>query len=151
MILEVSQTTLGGSLPTCASNRSCRPSQKFFLAAMAAKTTVGRPEYESVPLLHAENAHLTCTPGSGHYQLIDGNTGAGVEHSTSSRHLEGVHAGYPNPLVQPVDTHGQSSICWHTLCECSNSYTRVLQVSRPLGHATGQGQSGGRSILWGTH
>lgn len=53
-----------------------------------------------------KNAHLTCTPGSGHYQLIDGNTGAGVEHSTSSRHLEGVNAGYPNPLVQPVDTHG---------------------------------------------
>lgn len=54
----------------------------------------------------AEDAHITCSPGAGHYRRVSGDTGCGIKRSLSARHREGVHAGYPNPLIQPVDTHG---------------------------------------------
>lgn len=53
-----------------------------------------------------ENAHLTCGPGPGHYRRVCGNTGSATKRSMSARHREGVHVGYPNSLVQPVDTLG---------------------------------------------
>ena len=53
-----------------------------------------------------EDAHITAGPGAGHYLRKYGDTGAGVKRSMSARHREGINAGYPNPLVQPVDTHG---------------------------------------------
>ena len=35
-----------------------------------------------------------------------GSTGSATKRSLSARHREGVHAGHPNALVQPVDTLG---------------------------------------------
>lgn len=64
-------------------------------------------------VLCIEDAHLTCSPGAGHYVRTDKVTGKGVKRSMSARHKEGIHAGYPNPLVQPVDTHGR----WDILLE----------------------------------
>lgn len=61
-------------------------------------------------VLCIEDAHLTCSPGAGHYVRTDKVTGRGVKRSMSARHKEGIHAGYPNPLVQPVDTHGRWGI-----------------------------------------
>ena len=60
----------------------------------------------SGPLTRAEDAHVTDGPGAGHYLRQTGDTGSGVKRSVSARHRAGVNAGYPNPLVQPVDTHG---------------------------------------------
>ena len=56
--------------------------------------------------MHAEDAHFTCSPGAGYYRRASGDTGSGIKRSLSARHRDGVHAGYPNPLIQPVDTHG---------------------------------------------
>lgn len=53
---------------------------------------------------------MTCSPGAGHYLRTDKVTGKGVKRSMSARHKEGIHAGYPNPLVQPVDTYGRWGI-----------------------------------------
>ena len=60
----------------------------------------------SCPLICSEDAHVTDGPGAGHYFRQEGDTGSGVKRSVSARHRDGVNAGYPNPLVQPVDTHG---------------------------------------------
>lgn len=76
---------------------------------------VGRPlsiwqDGDVFSLSTVEDAHLTCSPGAGHYLCTDKDTGEGVKQSISVRHKEGIHAGYPNPLVQPVDTHGRWGI-----------------------------------------
>ena len=71
-------------------------------------------------LFTVEDAHLTCSPGAGHYICTDKDTGEGVKQSVSARHKEGIHAGYPNPLVQPVDTHGRWGIVLvFIVCMCS--------------------------------
>ena len=55
----------------------------------------------------AEDAHVTIGPGAGHYLSQRGDTGSGGRRaSVSDRHRDGIHAGYPNSLVPPVDTHG---------------------------------------------
>ena len=56
--------------------------------------------------LAIENAHITCSPGAGHYRKISGNIGSGTRRSMSARHREGLHVGYPNSQIQPVDTLG---------------------------------------------
>ncbi len=52
-----------------------------------------------------EDAHLTEGPGSGGYNLR--TKPVGPKRTMSARHREGLHAGYPNFLVQPVDTLGE--------------------------------------------
>ena len=54
----------------------------------------------------AENAHITCSPGAGHYRKVSGDVGSATRRSMSARHRDGVHVGYPNSLIQPVDTLG---------------------------------------------
>lgn len=53
-----------------------------------------------------EHAHITCGPGAGHYRREYGNTGSATLRSMSARHRQGLQVGYPNLLVQPVDTLG---------------------------------------------
>ncbi|CAI8030026.1 hypothetical protein GBAR_LOCUS17020 [Geodia barretti] len=53
-----------------------------------------------------ENAHITCSPGAGHYRRVSGDVGSATRRSMSARHRDGVHVGYPNSLIQPVDTLG---------------------------------------------
>ena len=62
------------------------------------------------PPLYLEDAHITCTPGAGHYLVQCGDTGSARKRSMSARHREGIHAGYPNALVQPVDTLGEQDL-----------------------------------------
>ncbi len=52
----------------------------------------------------AEDAHLSDGPGSGGYNVR--TKPAGPKRTLSARHREGLHAGYPNYLVQAVDTLG---------------------------------------------
>lgn len=57
-----------------------------------------------------KDAHVTIGPGAGHYLSQRGDTGSGGRRaSVSDRHRDGIHAGYPNSLVPPVDTHGFST------------------------------------------
>ena len=59
-------------------------------------------------LTPTENAHITCSPGAGHYCRVNGDVGMGLnaKRSLSARHREGIHVGYPNSLIQPADTLG---------------------------------------------
>ncbi|XP_070558598.1 uncharacterized protein [Ptychodera flava] len=51
--------------------------------------------------------HLTCSLGPAYYVDEYRDTGKHApEISVASRHLDGVNAGHPGRLVQPVDTHG---------------------------------------------
>ena len=54
-----------------------------------------------------EYAEVTESPGAGHYRRRDSEVGSGLKRSLSARHREGLHAGYPNSLINPVDTLGQ--------------------------------------------
>lgn len=56
-----------------------------------------------------ENAHITSGPGPGVYHRVYGDTGSVTKRSMSARHREGLHVGYPNSLIQPVDTLGFST------------------------------------------
>ncbi|XP_064400830.1 uncharacterized protein LOC135346984 [Halichondria panicea] len=56
------------------------------------------------PYQTRKDAHLTEGPGSGGYNLR--TKPVGPKRTMSARHREGLHAGYPNFLVQPVDTLG---------------------------------------------
>ena len=58
--------------------------------------------------LTVEYAEITESPGAGHYRRRDSEVGTGLKRSLSARHREGIHAGYPNSLIAPVDTLGQS-------------------------------------------
>ena len=58
----------------------------------------------------SEDAHVTCSPGPAIYYRTYGDTGAGPRQPVSARHREGINAGYPNPMVQPVDTHGEEEL-----------------------------------------
>lgn len=55
-----------------------------------------------------EYAEITESPGAGHYRRRDSEVGGGLKRSLSARHREGIHVGYPNSLIAPVDTMGQS-------------------------------------------
>ena len=59
---------------------------------------------------------MTSGPGAGHYYKIYGDTGAGIKRAVSARHREGVHAGYPNRMIQPVDTLGKYETGKAILC-----------------------------------
>lgn len=61
---------------------------------------------QAISFLSPEYAEVTCSPGSGHYYRKDGDTGAGTKRAVSARHREGLHVGYPNGMIQPVDTLG---------------------------------------------
>ncbi|XP_033105507.1 uncharacterized protein LOC117107827 [Anneissia japonica] len=51
--------------------------------------------------------HLTCSLGPAGYSVQYNNTGKHAPKvGMSSRHAEGVNAGHPSQLVQPVDTYG---------------------------------------------
>ena len=56
-----------------------------------------------------EYAEITEGPGAGHYCRKDSEVGTGLKRSLSARHREGIHAGYPNALITPVDTLGTLS------------------------------------------
>ena len=72
-----------------------------------------------------EYAEITEGPGAGHYRRRDSEVGTGLKRSLSARHREGIHAGYPNALIAPVDTLGMLSktplahninvVCWFNL------------------------------------
>ena len=64
-----------------------------------------------------EYAEITESPGAGHYRRRDSEVGTGLKRSLSARHREGIHAGYPNSLIAPVDTLGQAKIK-HTHTQC---------------------------------
>lgn len=66
--------------------------------------TLGDPKL--IIVYTTENAHITSGPGPGVYQRVYGNTGSATRRSVSARHREGLHVGYPNSLIQPVDTMG---------------------------------------------
>ena len=58
------------------------------------------------------DAHENDSVGPALYKVEHKRTGtSGPKWSVANRHLEGVNAGHPNNLVQPVDTHGKG----HTL------------------------------------
>ena len=63
---------------------------------------------------------MTYGPGAGHYYRKDGDTGSGTKRAVSARHREGLHAGYPNMLVQPVDTLGKKYVMcvYNCMCVC---------------------------------
>ena len=53
-----------------------------------------------------EHAHITCSPGASQYRRVSGDVGSATKRSMSARHRDGLHVGYPNSLIQPVDTLG---------------------------------------------
>lgn len=55
---------------------------------------------------YIEYAEITESPGAGHYRRRDSEVGTGLKRSLSARHREGIHIGYPNSLIAPVDTMG---------------------------------------------
>ena len=57
----------------------------------------------------AEDAHLTCSTGAGHYKVVYGDFGSGLKHSASSRHKDRINVGPPNSCIQPVDTFSKHS------------------------------------------
>lgn len=60
------------------------------------------------PLPLLGKAHENDSVGPARYKVEHNKTGTyGPKWSAASRHMEGVNAGHPNNLVQPVDTHGE--------------------------------------------
>lgn len=57
----------------------------------------------------AEDAHLTCSTGAGHYKVVYRDVGSATKRSVSSRHKERINVGPPNHCIQPVDTFGKHS------------------------------------------
>ena len=63
-------------------------------------------QVQSTIWMLAEDAHLTCSAGAGHYKVVYRDVGSATKHSASSRHKDGINIGPPNHCIQPVDTFG---------------------------------------------
>ena len=68
----------------------------------------------------AEDAHLTCSAGAGHYKVVYRDVGSATKRSVSSRHRDKINTGPPNSCIQPVDTFGKlpSTPPLHNVCIC---------------------------------
>lgn len=69
----------------------------------------------------AEDAHLTCSTGAGHYKVVYRDVGSATKRSVSSRHKDKINIGPPNSCIQPVDTFGKiSTLPWlhKFVCDC---------------------------------
>ena len=87
-----------------------------------------------------EYAEITVSPGAGHYRRRDSEVGCGLKRSLSARHREGIHAGYPNALIAPVDTLGQSLVI--TVIDTRNVDVGVIS------HITLGGGGGLLKMMW---
>lgn len=68
--------------------------------------------------MFVEDAHLTCSTGAGHYQVVYRNIGSATKHSVSSRHKDKINIGPPNSCIQPVDTFGKHPTLFKTMLMC---------------------------------